>query len=91
MSVIGALIGYILTVFIVLMVARMVLDWTRILANGPRWANQARAVTHAATEPVIAPVRRVLRPVRAGGMYLDLAFTAVFVAAVILRQIAFSL
>jgi YggT family protein len=40
---------------------------------------------------VIAPVRRVLRPVRAGGLSIDLAFTAVFVLALILRGVAFTL
>jgi YggT family protein len=40
---------------------------------------------------VIAPVRRVLRPVRIGSLSLDLAFTAVFVAVLILRSVALSL
>ena len=75
----------------VLLIARLVLDWAGVLANGPRWVSRARALTHAGTEPVIAPVRRVLRPVRAGGLSIDLAFTAVFVVALILRSIAFGL
>jgi YggT family protein len=91
MSLIGALIGYALTAFILLMIARMVLDWTGVLVSGPRWTRRARTLTHAATEPVIAPVRRVLRPVRAGGFAFDLAFTLVFVLALILRSVAFSL
>jgi YggT family protein len=91
MSVIGALVGYALTLFIVLLIARMILDWTGVLASGPYWARRARAVTHALTEPVLAPVRRVIRPVRAGGIGIDLAFTLVFFLAVILRSVAFSL
>ena len=91
MSLIGALLGYALTVFVVLLIARMVLDWAVVLTNGPRWVGQARALTHVGTEPVIAPVRRVLRPMRAGGLSIDLAFTAVFIGALILRSIAFSL
>jgi YggT family protein len=91
MSLIGLLIGYVLTAFIVVLLARMVLDWTGVLANGPQWASRARALTHAWTEPVIGRVRRVLRPVRIGGLSLDLAFTAVFIATLILRSIAFSL
>ena len=91
MSLIGALVGYALTAFILLLLARMVLDWSGVLANGPQWASRARQLTHAWTEPVIAPVRRVLRPVRAGGLSIDLAFTAVFIAVLILRSIAFSL
>ncbi|WP_028927027.1 YggT family protein [Pseudonocardia acaciae] len=91
MSLIGSLIGIVLTVFVVLMIVRMVLDWTGLLSGGSGWMLRARALTHAGTEPVIAPVRRVLRPVRAGGVSIDLAFTVVFVAALILRSIAFSL
>ena len=91
MSLIGTVLGYALTAFELLLIARLVLDWVGVLANGPRWGGQARTLTHAWTEPVIAPVRRVLRPVRAGGLSIDLAFTAVFVAVLVLRSIAFSL
>jgi YggT family protein len=91
MSLIGTLLGYALTAFALLLIARLVLDWAVVLANGPRWVSRARALTHAVTEPVITPVRRVLRPVRAGELSIDLAFTAVFVVVLILRSIAFSL
>jgi YggT family protein len=36
-------------------------------------------------------VRRVLRPVRAGGLSIDVTLTAVFVVVLILRSIAFNL
>jgi YggT family protein len=92
MSLIGALFGYALTAFIVLLIVRMVLDWVGVAAvTGPPWVGRVRSVARAATEPVIAPVRRVLRPVRAGGLAIDVAFTVVLLAAVILRSIAFSL
>lgn len=91
MSFIGALFGYALTAFIVLLIARLVLDWAGIVAGGPPWVSRARALSHAGTEPVIAPVRRVLPPVRAGALSIDLAFTAVFVVVLILRSIAFTL
>ncbi len=91
MSLIGALLGYALTAFVLLLIVRLVLDWAGVVAQSPRWVSRARTLTHAGTEPVIAPVRRVLRPVRAGGISIDLAFTVVFIAALILRSIAFSL
>jgi YggT family protein len=87
----GTLLGIILTLFVLLMIARMILDWVGVLGTSPPWTRRARALTHAGTEPVIAPVRRVLRPVRAGGLSIDLAFSVVFLAAVILRQVAFAL
>ncbi|MBB1159253.1 MULTISPECIES: YggT family protein [Amycolatopsis] len=91
MSLIGTLVGYVLTVFIVVLVVRMVLDWTRLVATGPAWLGQVRRISHRATEPVIAPVRRVLPPIRAGGVGFDLAFTVVFFAALVVRGIAFAL
>ena len=91
MELVGTLLGYVLTLFIVVLLVRLVLDWVGLMTRGPAWTFRARALSYAATEPVIAPVRRVLRPIRAGGVSIDLAFTAVFVAALILRSVAFSL
>jgi YggT family protein len=91
MSAIGTVLGFVLTLFVLLMVARMILDWVGVLGSSPPWVRRARGLTHAGTEPVIAPVRRVLRPIRTGGVSFDLAFTAVFIVAIILRQVAFSL
>ncbi|GAB3893879.1 YggT family protein [Kibdelosporangium lantanae] len=91
MGFIGALVGYVLTLFIIVLVVRMILDWTGVVAGGPPWLRRARSVTYALTEPVIGPVRRRIRPIRAGGVGIDIAFTVVFLAAVILRTIAFRL
>ncbi|GAB3465322.1 YggT family protein [Actinophytocola sediminis] len=91
MDLVGTLLGYALTVFILVMVARMVLDWVAVASIGPPWVRRARRLAHAATEPVVAPLRRVLPPIRAGGIGLDLAFTLVFIVALILRSVAFSL
>ncbi|MGH3797640.1 MAG: YggT family protein [Pseudonocardiaceae bacterium] len=91
MSLIGALLGFVVTVFVVLLIARLVLDWAGVLGGSRGWVSRARVLTHAGTEPVIAPVRRVLRPVRVGELSIDLAFTVVFVAALLLRSIVLSL
>jgi YggT family protein len=93
MSVIGYLLSTALLLFALVLVARVVLDWVGVLAGGggANWSLRARRVTHALTEPVIAPVRRVLRPVRIGSVSIDLAFTAVFVGVLILRSLALNL
>ncbi|HEX3590086.1 MAG TPA: YggT family protein [Pseudonocardiaceae bacterium] len=91
MSLIGTVLGYALSAFLLVLIARVILDWAMVLTSVPPWAARGRRLAHAATEPVIAPARRVIRPVRAGGMSIDLAFTAVFIVALILRSIAFSL
>jgi YggT family protein len=35
MSLVGILLGYAVTAFVLLLIARMVLDWAGVLANGP--------------------------------------------------------
>jgi len=88
MSVVGFLLSTALLLFALVMIARMILDWVGVLASsGPAWTYRARRLTHAITEPVLAPVRRVLPPVRFGGFGLDLAFTVVLIAVLILRQV----
>lgn len=92
MSAVGALLGLVLLVLEIVLVARVVLDWVGVLApgGGPGLV-RARRFTHDLTEPLIAPVRRVLKPVRIGPVAIDLAFTAVFVAVVVLRALVVNL
>ena len=42
-------------------------------------------MTHGPTEPLVAPVRRVLPSLRLGQLSIDLASTAVFLAVVLPR------
>jgi YggT family protein len=90
-SVIGSLLSLVLLLFLIALVARAVLDWTSVLATGGHGVARAREFSHRVTEPVIGPVRRVLPPVRIGSVRIDLAFTAVFIATVILRSVVSSL
>ncbi|HWM05228.1 MAG TPA: YggT family protein [Actinophytocola sp.] len=92
MSIIGSLLGLILLLFLIALVVRAVLDWTAVLASGggPGVA-RAREISHRVTEPVIGPVRRVVPPVRIGDVRIDLAFTLVVVATVILRSLVSNL
>ncbi|GAA1856022.1 YggT family protein [Pseudonocardia ailaonensis] len=86
---IATLLGLLLVLFQLVLVARMVVDWVGVLSPGTGGSGlyQARRITHGITEPVIAPVRRVLGPVRLGAVSLDLAFLAVFVGVLLLRTV----
>jgi YggT family protein len=87
MSLVGSLLGLILLLFLIVLVVRAVLDWTSALASGSQGVERAREISHRLTEPVIGPVRRVLPPVRIGSVQIDLAFTVVFLATVVLRSL----
>jgi YggT family protein len=87
--VIASLLGLVLILFQLVLIARMIVDWVGVLSpsTGGAGLYQARRITHGITEPVIAPVRRVLNPVRVGSVSLDLAFIAVFLGVIILRTV----
>lgn len=85
-----AIISFVLLLVQFLLVARAVLDWTATLA-GPSVPGSFRSKlsggVFALTEPILAPVRRILPPLRVGGMAIDLAFIVVFVAIIVIRSL----
>jgi YggT family protein len=92
MTALLSLVALVLLLVELVLIARVVVDWVGVLApaSGSRLGG-ARRVTHGLTEPLIAPVRRVLRPVRLGSVSIDLAFTVVFLAVVVLRAAVLTL
>jgi YggT family protein len=84
-----ALVSFALLAVQLLLIARAILDWTVVLA-GPTMPGSFRSkairVVTAATEPILAPVRRIIPPLRAGGMSIDLAFIVVFLLIVAIRS-----
>ncbi|GAA0502205.1 hemolysin activation protein [Paractinoplanes deccanensis] len=89
MGAVLAIVSLVLLLMQLLLVARAVLDWSVVLA-GPSAPGGLRSRltsgVFALTEPILAPVRRVIPPIRAGGMSIDLAFIIVFFAIVLLRS-----
>jgi len=65
------LIRWLLQVYLLLLFVRIVLSWFPISGDSPM-AGIYRAL-FAVTEPVLAPLRRVLPPVQMGGVALDLS------------------
>lgn len=66
-----AIIYYVLQAYIVVIFGRVILSWFPI-TPGTTMASVAR-VLYRLTEPVLGPVRRILPPMRMGGMGLDLS------------------
>ncbi|MGX6606841.1 YggT family protein [Micromonosporaceae bacterium Da 78-11] len=89
MGLVLALVSLALLLVQVLLIARAVLDWSVVLA-GPSMPGSFRSRltsgVFTVTEPILAPVRRVLPPLRLGGMSIDLAFIVVFLAIVLIRN-----
>jgi YggT family protein len=81
---------FVLTVFLIAMWARFVLDWVRLLAR--RWRPRGVALvlaeaSYTVTDPPIRLVRRVVPPLRIGGAALDFAWSIVLIACLILMAV----
>jgi len=89
MSTIGSLLGLLLLLFELVLIVRVVVDWVAVLSTGPEpgWRRQVVRVTYTITEPVLRPVRRIVAPIRAGGMGFDLALPVVFILVLVLRAL----
>ncbi|MEU7874750.1 YggT family protein [Dactylosporangium sp. NPDC049140] len=90
MGLVLGIVSLALLVFQLLLIARALLDWSVMLA-GPSAPGGVRSKliggVWRVTEPVLAPVRRALPPLRLGGVGIDLAFIVVFLGIILLRAI----
>ena len=76
------LVHLILQVFLFALLGRIVLSW--FPPSRPGALETVRLLLFRLTEPVLAPIRNLLPPVRVGGMGLDLSPLIVFLVLEIL-------
>ena len=82
MSALRLVLVYALTIFMVLLLARLVMDYVFMFARsyqpkGP--AVIALEVLYSCTDPPLKFLRRFIPPLRLGGVSLDLSFLVLFV------------
>ncbi len=90
MAIIGYIIYWILWLFLLLLIARMVLSWVPVLVRDwhPRGAMLVVAETiYTITDPPLRLLRKVLKPVRIGSMMLDIAFLGLWLAVIVLMRV----
>ena len=76
-----------LVVFFVVMWARLVFDWVRVVQ--PEWRPRGAGlviaeVSYAITDPPIRVVRRAVPPIRVGAAQLEFSWSIVMVACLVL-------
>ena len=74
--------AYLVELFIFVLIVRALLSWFP-LQPGTELARVAGLLARI-TEPVLAPIRKLLPPIRAGGMAIDLSFLIVVILAQVL-------
>ena len=90
MSAVRELIDLVLLLALIVLLGRLVLDWIQVFARDWRPRGPVLVVAegvYTVTDPPIKAIRRVIPPLRIGGMSIDLAFMVLLLAIYILRAI----
>jgi YggT family protein len=77
-------------VFFIALIIRLIFDWIQVFSREwrPRGVVLVAAEgVYTVTDPPLKALRRVLPPLRLGGVQLDLAFTVVFLIVLILLSV----
>ena len=94
MTLFWSVVGYVLYLYLLLVLARFVLEFTRQFARSWRPAGVAAVGVEAvylATDPPIRLLRRLVPPVRLGSVSLDLSIILLLLAILALQWVALTL
>lgn len=90
MTMFFAVVGYVLYLYIVIILARVVVEFTRQFARSWRPAGIAAVgieMVYVATDPPIKALRRLIPPLHLGSVSLDLSVLVLLLAILVLRWV----
>lgn len=79
----GTALRWVVEVYVIILIGRALVSWFPVHPGTPMYS--LVRVLERLTEPVLRPIRRILPPVRAGGMAIDLS---IIVAVIGLQVVA---
>ncbi len=90
MTLLGSLIELVLGTFIILLFVRLIVDWIQMFARS--WTPRGPVLVilegiYTVTDPPVKALRKVLPPLRLGGVALDLSFIALLLICYILLSV----
>ena len=89
-NIVADVIRFLVFVFFVLLIGRLVLDWVQVFARDWRPKGVILVVAEAiytVTDPPLKALRRLIPPLQLGSLRLDLAFLVLFFGTSILMSI----
>ncbi|WP_151524159.1 YggT family protein [Serinicoccus kebangsaanensis] len=91
---IGSILALLLNLYFFVLIARLVFDWVQVFAR--EWRPKGPVLVlangiYSLTDPPLRALRRVIPPLRIGGVALDLGFLVLIIAVGIARGLALSL
>ena len=91
MQVLREVLTYVLTIYLVILIGRMIFGWIQVFAREWRPTGIVLVLAEAiytATDPPLKFLRRFIPPLRLGMVALDLSFMVLFIVVLILLEVA---
>jgi len=90
MGILKVVLTYILTIYLVILIGRMIFSWIQMFAR--QWAPTGIILVIAETiftltDPPLKFLRRYIRPLRIGTVAMDLSFMVLFFVIIILLDV----
>ena len=87
MGILKVVLIYLLTIYLVILIARMVISWIQMFAR--QWVPTGILLViaegiYTATDPPLKFLRRYIRPLRIGTVAIDLSFMVLFIVILVL-------
>jgi YggT family protein len=82
---------YVLTIYLVILIGRMIFGWIQVFARDWRPTGVVLVLAEAiftATDPPLKFLRRFIPPLRLGMVAMDLSFMVLFIVVLILLEVA---
>jgi YggT family protein len=82
---------YVLTIYLVILVGRMIFSWVQVFARDWRPSGFLLILAEAiftVTDPPLKFLRRFIPPLRLGMVAMDLSFMVLFIVVLILLEVA---
>ena len=90
MTIVGVVLTYVLYFFLLLLIARLILEYVQMFARSWRPTGPVLVLAEAiytTTDPPLKLLRRFIPPLRLGSVAIDLSFMVLVVVVLILIQV----
>ena len=91
MQVLRVVLTYVLTIYLVVLIGRMIFGWVQVFARDWRPTGILLVLAEAiftVTDPPLKFLRRFIPPLRLGMVAMDLSFMVLFIVVLILLEVA---
>ena len=91
MQLLKVVLTYVLSIYLVILIGRMIISWIQVFARSWRPTGVVLVLAEGiftATDPPLKFLRRYIPPLRLGTVAMDLSYMVLFIVVLILLQVA---